>query len=330
VAAAAGLPAPNFVWSNDGDYGYGLFLPDARSAQWLLEHASQIQDLLLRSMAWGALWDMVREAKLSPVDFTDRTIKAIATENDETLSNAMVGRAFTALERYISEADARQLIENAETVLLRRADDEKLPYALRKPAFDAFIRSATTTNALNTLRTYLGNTRSFNGKPIAQVSRWAIVRRLSALNTSDAHSLYQSETARDTTTDRLRSAFTAGAAFASAETKASYYARFFDDQSLNEEWVTAALGSFNEPLHANLTLPFLRPALEKSPWLRDHRRIFFLPSWLQSFIEGQNSREALQVVDAYLASAADLPIDVRRKILQSRDELERTVRIRER
>ncbi len=330
VPGAAGLPEPNFVWSNDGDYGYGLFLPDARSAQWLLDNAGRIPDLLLRSMAWGALWDRVREAQLSPVDFVDRAVTALALENDENISNALIGRTSTALDRYIADPEARPLVTRGEKVFLQRANDQNIPYALRKPAFDAFIRIATTTDALDVLRAYLAEKRTFNGKALTQASRWIAVRRLMALNTADADSLYRAETTRDTTADRFRSTFVAGASFATADTRARYFKRYFDDESLNEEWVTASLGAFNDPLHPELALPYLRPALERSAWIREHRRIFFLPSWLQSFIDGQNSREALQIVDSYLAGAGDLPIDVRRKILQSRDELERTVKIRRR
>lgn len=43
---------------------------------------------------------------------------------------------------------------------------------------------------------------------------------------------------------------------------------------------------------------------------------------------GQVSSEALAVVDQFLAERSKLPIDLRRKILLARDELERTVKIR--
>jgi aminopeptidase N len=114
---------------------------------------------------------------------------------------------------------------------------------------------------------------------------------LIVLKAPDADSLYRAEIARDTTPERLRSAFVAGAAFATAENKARLYERFFADKALNEEWVTASLGAFNDPLHSELTLPYLKPALERATWIRDNRRIFFLPGWLQSFIESQNSPE---------------------------------------
>ncbi|MBW3569737.1 MAG: hypothetical protein KY467_01410, partial [Gemmatimonadetes bacterium] len=52
------------------------------------------------------------------------------------------------------------------------------------------------------------------------------------------------------------------------------------------------------------------------------------PRWISAFIGGHASPAALEIVDAFLAETPELPIDIRRKVLQSRDELERTVRIR--
>ena len=70
------------------------------------------------------------------------------------------------------------------------------------------------------------------------------------------------------------------------------------------------------------------PSLDTLPWIQKNRRIFFLGAWLNASIGGQNSDAALQQLDAWLASHPALADDLRRKVLQSRDELERTVRIR--
>ena len=66
------------------------------------------------------------------------------------------------------------------------------------------------------------------------------------------------------------------------------------------------------------------------PWIQRNRRIFFLGSWLGSFIGGQRSAESLALVDEFLRTHATWPRDLREKVLQSEDDLERTVRIRER
>jgi aminopeptidase N len=92
--------------------------------------------------------------------------------------------------------------------------------------------------------------------------------------------------------------------------------------------VTASLGAFNDPDQEALTRRYLIPALDTLPWIQHNRRIFFLGSWLGSFIGGQRSADALAYVEDFLDTHTDWPQDLREKILQSEDDLERTVRIR--
>jgi aminopeptidase N len=215
-----------------------------------------------------------------------------------------------------------------EALLLARADDAGLPYGLRRASLDALLATARTDAGTAALRDFLDGRRTFDDAPLGQPSRWAAVRRLVALGAADATDRLRAEAARDTTPEAARSAFIAGAAAPDAAVKAEYYRRYFDDASLNEEWVSASLAAFNDPLHAPLVLPYLRPALDRAEWLRDNRRIFFLPSWIESFIGAHRSADALTVVDTFLADSPGLPEDIRRRILQSRDELERTIRLR--
>ena len=79
---------------------------------------------------------------------------------------------------------------------------------------------------------------------------------------------------------------------------------------------------------SELTRPYLIPALDSLRWIQANRRIFFLGSWLTSFLDGQTSAESLMAVDRFLSNHADLPRDLREKTLQAEDELTRTVRIR--
>jgi len=130
------------------------------------------------------------------------------------------------------------------------------------------------------------------------------------------------------TANGKRSAFVVSAAPPRAGVKRDYFDRFFRDTTLNEDWVTASLRSFNAPDQSALTLQYLVPALDSLPWIQKNRRIFFLGSWLGGFIGGQRSQRALSDIDAFLAKRPNLPRDLRQKILQSRDDLERTVKIR--
>ena len=110
--------------------------------------------------------------------------------------------------------------------------------------------------------------------------------------------------------------------------KRAYFARYLTDSTLNEDWATASLGAFNSLRQQALTLPYLEPALDSLPWIQRNRRIFFLGAWVGAFLSGQTSPEALARVRAYLAEHPELAPDLRAKVLQATDELERTVRIR--
>jgi len=178
------------------------------------------------------------------------------------------------------------------------------------------------------LRDYLGGKLQFDGAPTKQVTRWNIVRRLLAAGEPDAPALVEAELKRDTTPEAGRSAFIARAATPDPAAKHDYFGRYLDDPNLNEEWVSASLGAFNDPRQTALTRPYLGPALSKLEWIRAHRRIFFLAGWINAFVGGQQDTGALAEVDRFLAAQPNLPIDIRRKVLEARDELERTVAVR--
>ena len=112
--------------------------------------------------------------------------------------------------------------------------------------------------------------------------------------------------------------------------KKSYFESYANLDEPPEQWVSISLGNFHWPGQSPLTRPYLRPALEKVEWVKKNRKVFFMPAWVGAFVNGHSSQEALDVVNEFLAEYSDLPTDIRRKILQSLDSLQRAVRIKKR
>ena len=330
VTAARGLPAPSFVFANYQDYGYFLTILDTASVRALEQGAlGRVADPFLRTMLWGALWDQVRDAQLDPARFARLAIRELPNEKDEQLYPNIVGRLARGVTTYASDRERALLQPQVEELLWAAQRDSSRPYSIRKSSLDAFIGVATTPKAVAFLGS-LFTADSAAGEPMRDPTRWEIVNRLLELGASEGETLLQAQSRRDTTPDGRRRAFTAGAARPSAEVKREYFTRYFADKSLNEDWASGSLGAFNSPEHAALTLPYLRPALDSLPYIQANRRIFFLGSWLGAFIGGQRSPEALGIVKKYLADHPDLPLDLKQKVLQTMDDLDRTVRIRRR
>jgi len=121
----------------------------------------------------------------------------------------------------------------------------------------------------------------------------------------------------------------AAAARSDAETKKRYFDEYLHDAARPEDWIELSLGSFNWWNQSDLTLPYLGPALDALPQVKRERKIFFMLAWLNAFIGGQQSAAAQKQVHEFLQSAA-LDKDLRLKILEVVDELDRTVKIKAR
>ena len=328
VTAAAGRPAPDFVFANDGDYGYAIVLPDSVSVQWLEQHIGSVPDDFLRAMLWGSLWDLVREARLSPTRYAEMVLRELPTERDEQITGTLVGRLVTIIGRYTESAARDALLTRTEPLLLRGAADSSRSYGQRKTQLDAVIGLARSEASLQRLDRWLdGDTAA--GLALRPPTRWSIVTRLVARTAPTATTRLTAEARRDSTSEGQRQAFVADAARPDSAHKRALFTRWFADAALNEEWVTSSLRSFHDGDQAAMTRQYLVPALDTLPWIQQNRRIFFLGSWLGATLGGQSDAEALQLVDRWLAVHPTLALDLQQKIRQNRDELERTVRIRD-
>jgi aminopeptidase N len=330
VPVARGLPAPVYLFANARDYGYMLTLLDSASVAGLERGAlGKTRDSFLRAMLWGALWDQVRATRLAPARFARLALRELPAERDEQIAPSILGKLVRTIDAYLGAAERETVRREAERVLWSGAQDTTRPYGIRKSHLDAFVDIAGSGDGVVKLETLL-DADSAAGEPMRDPTRWDVVTRLLILGAANAEPRFAQQRARDTTPDGLRRTFIAGAGRRAAATKRDYFTRYFADSALNEDWATGSLEAFTPIEQVDLTLPYLRPALDSLRFIQSHRRIFFLGSWLGAFLGGQTSPAALETVRAFLAAHPDLPIDLKQKVLQVGDELERTVRIRRR
>ena len=328
VPFAIGKPCPDYVFANAGDHAYGRFLLDPRSIAGVQTDLPRVTDPLERALLWGALWDSVRETQFSPAVYVDLAVRSLPAEQDLDITQSILGRCRTALTMYLSDTQRSDETAKFESLLADRMHNAT-SLDFRIAYFRAFTASATRPESLDQLRKLLDGKSSIPGLPLQQRDRWNIVSTLIRQSVPGAADLVSAEGSRDRTEDGKRSAYAAMAGVASPENKARYFENYVKSDAIPEDFVTASLPSFNAWNQNGLTLRYLEPALDALPMLKRTRKIFFINGWLNSFVAGQTSREAQQTVDRFLARK-DLDPDLRLKILEVKDDLDRTVRIRAR
>ncbi len=326
IAAATGKKCPAYVFANDGDFGYGRFMLDARSRAAVIARIGSIEDAFLKAMLWGALWDSVREAEMNPNDYVALVLKTLPAENDEELTQSLLSRAALGFQRYLSPQQQSAIAPQLESLCLDRMT-HAAEIGMRITYFRAFRGVATTTTARNQLKEILAGKLSIPGIEIKPLDRWQIIRALLAQSDSDALALLDAERKRDATDDGRKQAYVVEAARADADTKRRYFDDYTKNKAVAEDWIEGSLGAFNSSNQSSLTLPYLKPALEALPQVKRERKIFFMLAWLNAFIGGQQDQAALDQVRAFL-QANKLDRDLELKVLEVMDELERTVRIR--
>jgi aminopeptidase N len=322
VPGAVGKSCPDYVFGNDEDHGYGRFLLDERSQGGVVADLAAVKDPLL----WGALWDSVRESKMAPVAYVELVVRSLPGETDLDLTQTLLGRMRSAYVSYLSDAQRKREAAGVEALLIDRMK-HAASADLRITYYRAFVAAAAGPAALGELKDLLSGKDSSEGVPLKQRDRWTMISALMRQSDPDAAGLLEAESAKDGSDDGRKSAYAAKAAAATAENKAKYFDDYLKNKEVPEDWVTASLADFNAWNQPGLTLPYLKPALEALPQMKRERKIFFVNGWLNSFVGAQKSPEALRVVNGFLESPAIDP-DLRLKIVEVKDELERTVRIR--
>lgn len=336
VKEAIGQPCPAFVFANAGDQAYGRFLLDAASekaaAAEIVDTPVAQQEPLLRSMLWGALWDNVHLAQSSPRGFLNRAIAALPHEPDEAMARVQGGRIMTILHSYVNDATRKAEIPNAESIVMDRMLSAP-NLALRIVSFRTFTSIAETPQALGMLKKLLDGQLSVPGMPLKPLDRWNIISHLVVMGDPDAQSIYDAEKTRDQSGEGQKYAYAAAAGTPSADVKAHYFEDYLHNQSIQEDWITQSLRPFNAWNQSALTQPYLAKALDSLEGIKQHRKIFFLGAWLNAFMDGQdtlaNSGAAQAQVHTWLQSHG-IDADLRLKVLEAVDELERTALIQTR
>jgi aminopeptidase N len=318
------------IFPNYQDYGYGIFLLDERSRAYALANIQNEKDDFLRTMMWGSLWDSVRETELAPKDYVELVIKNLSVDTDESTIQTLLGRVSTAMNYYLSDKQREEFVPQLETLLIEKIKNAPT-VGQRITFYRAFLNVASSEKARSVLKQFDDSKLDIiqtKGFQLKTKDKFDIVTRLLILGDKDAPALLAELEKTETGDEAKRYAYAAKAGINTAENKQKFWTDFVANKEISESWIEAAFAPFNSIRHAELTLPYLERALSELPNLKKNRKIFFVNGWLGAFIGGQKSEEALKIVNKFLEINPNLDKDLRLKILENVDGLERAVKIR--
>ena len=228
---------------------------------------------------------------------------------------------------YLSDAQAKQFAPNIEKLLIEKIETapsvgQKITY------FRALQNIGSSEQTRRIFKDLLTGKSKLKDVELKTKDKFDLLTRLIVLGDADALKLLAELEKTETNDAAKRYAYAAKAGIATKENKAKYWNDFVNNKEISESYIESAFNVWNTPKQSELTLPYLEKALAELPNLKKNRKIFFVNGWLSAFIGGQKSAEALNIVNKFLADNPNLDKDLRLKILENSDNLERAVKIR--
>jgi aminopeptidase N len=252
----AGAIQADLVLLNDDDLTYTKIRLDERSRETLVESIDQLSESLPRALAWGAAWDMTRDAEMPASQYVGIVLRGIRAETDLTAVRTLLTQATTAITSYSApehRATLRAQYEQSVGELLDSAEpgsDHQLAFAR------AYINGVFSDTGTDRLAAWLDGSELPEGLVIDTDLRWTLIVSLARLGRIDADRIDE-ELTHDTTITGQERAAQARAARPTPEAKAEAWRIAVEsDDTPNETQFRTIIG-FQQPGQEDLLRPYV-------------------------------------------------------------------------
>jgi aminopeptidase N len=322
VDGANRLEAPNFVLPAGGGLGYGLFILDDGSREYLLRHIEDVNDALTRGAAWVTLWDNLQAGHVAPAQFLDAGMRALPRETDEQNAQRVLAYVARVFWRFITPEERVARVPALEAAL--KAGIERGRTQSEKAAwFNAYRDVVLTKDGIAWLTRVWRRDEQVPGLRLAEPDEIAMALELTVREAPGWEEILRLQIDRTQNADRkARLTFVAPALSADPGVRERAFARFqFVENRRREPWVLESLQYLNHPLREEHARRFVRPALDLLREIQQTGDIFFPTRWMDSTLGGHRSPEAARTVREFLASEPQYPQRLTWTVLTSADEL---------
>jgi len=301
-----GQRQPDLLLLNDEDLAYAKIRLDERSLATVVEGLDKLDDSLPRALAWGAAWDMTRDAEMSATDFVHLVLANIGAETDAWGISRIPDYAAQAVNSFSAPANRPALQERWERGLRALLTDAEPGSDAQLTFARSYAGAARSDIALTDLEQLLDGELSFDGLAVDQDLRWILIAALARRGRGGDR--IETELATDTTISGQEHAAAARAAQPTAEAKAEAWDAAIVRADTPNETHRSIAAAFQVSGQDELLTPYVAKYLEAAETVWEHLGTHKASTTLSMMFPRQlASAELLAQIDAWLASTSANP-----------------------
>lgn len=324
IAAANGLPKPQYILFNADGMGYGLFPVDKNITGSLFKIRSPLERASAYVIAYE---DMLAGRSFKPAELLTLFEKGLTAEKDE-MNLRLINSYISNIYWDFVKADDRPKYTAGLERLLWAAMEQQPAANNKKILFKTYQDIYLSHNAQSRIYQIWKTQQAPAGVKLTEDDYTSMALTI-ALKSDTATSVIKQQQDRITNVDRKnRLTFLMPALSPDVKERDAFFASLADRTNrAKEAWVTVALAYLNHPIRQNTSVKYLPKSLDLVEEIQHTGDVFFPQSWLAAVFGGYQSKEAWQVVDNFLKAHPNYNPKLKDKILQATDNLYRAQRI---
>ncbi len=314
----------NIFTVNSNGKGYGCFTPDSSTLNLVLSTPIYPKNDLSRASLLVSVHEMFLEGYIDLPLYFNYLVNALENEKEPQIQRFVISSIATIWKYFSDENFKDNNIEKVENILWNQLNGE-MPVSQKKNVLS--LLTSIFQTPISTSKLYdVWQTGAISNYNLSEDERKTLVFELMIRLPEMYDILLDTEMERITNSDRKKQfAFVAKAASTRSGDRVDFFEMLSEPSNRKPEpWVTEGLRILHHPMRSNFSIRFIEPSLTMLPEIKRTGDIFFPKDWLDATLSGHSSVEAYQIVDEWLKSNPNLPENLRLKVLQSADMLERS------
>lgn len=318
----------SFIINPDGKtYGF-LEMNEALLSNQLLI-VNQV-DEITRASIWMNQWENLLNGKTSFLTLFDALYLSIISEANPLILNYQLSIFEHIFWDFMNEDERKDWGAKVEIMLFEKMIKTS-DNSLKRICWDSYKSVALSEKGVQNLKEiWEGNLKEFK-LPLSENDKISLAYEIALKDEINGQNILSTQYEMLKNEDnRKKMKFVIPSLSSTQSVRDSVFqSLLIADNRAQEPWVISVLNHLHHPLRRNESIPYLKSSLEVIEEIKNTGDIFFPARWLGASFENHNSKEAMNIVFDYLNNHPELPIDLKNKVLQASDMLERATRLKD-
>lgn len=295
------------ILPNTDGRGYGLFIPDEESREWMLAHWQETSDDTARQSLLMSLYENYQHRLISDKEWIEALMNGLKHEKNALIASTLCGYLGAPLSQLGQASWEEEIWEWSD----------KHPLAsCRLQLIRCLISNARAPKSIDKLY-QLWKEQSH---PMLNERDYMTLAYELALHCPERYeNLRDTQRERITNPDRRRQFdFIVQAVTPDTLQMDAFFQSLMKAENRRiEPWVASALAYLNHPLRKSYAVKYIRPGLEVLEEVQRTGDIFFPKNWASALLRNHKSKEAYQEVQAFFEAHPGYSPLLKNKILQA-------------